>query len=289
MRTEMKAFAAGCQVAVTFLFLGLNTFAQSPGWVPPTDNSTQIYDPWKKTDEQWHRALGRPAPEGRVLKKGLLAPSDKDRTEHAVFLKQSNTGLIRLLPYERANERRIRGGGAYYSFHYISHEYGRGSDIELRRPLIITSGSVPRRVLERNLDSLSVGFAGADYGMLTNLGNVPLSEIDAKDPRAHFLAEYEPPRSDPEARCERRRFVVGETIDGLVYKNALPVQVGATYLLRSINYDESDVLVAFRVARRDDDGSVIIAWKLLREFARRQLENVNVKSKCSGPIIIKSP
>ena len=112
---------------------------------------------------------------------------------------------------------------------------------------------------------------------------------NAKDPRARFLAEYEPPRSDPKARCERRRFVIGETIDGQVYKNKLPVQVGATYLLRSINYDDSDVLVAFRVARRDDDGSVIIAWKLLREFARRTLENINVKSKCSGPIVIKSP
>jgi len=82
---------------------------------------------------------------------------------------------------------------------------------------------------------------------------------------------------------------VGEMIDGLEYKNRLPVHVGATYLLRSIVYDESDVLVAFRVARREDDGSVIIAWKMLKEFTPRKLENVNVKSQCSGPIVIKSP
>jgi hypothetical protein len=193
------------------------------------------------------------------------------------------------LPYERANERLIRGGGAYYSFHFISHEYGMGSDIVLSRPVIITFGSVPQKWLDGIHDSLAVGFAGADYGMLTNLGNVPLDEITAKDPRAHFLAKYEPPRDQTKARCERRRFVVGETIDGLVYKNALPVQVGATYLLRSIVYDESDVLVALRVARKDDDGSVIIAWKLLREFARRKLDNVNAKSKCSDPIVTKSP
>jgi hypothetical protein len=285
----MKVFAAGCQLALTLSFFCLNTFGQSPGPRSGSVNSQEVYDPWKQTDEQWNRALQRPAPEDRALKKGLLAPSAQDRTDYSNFLKGSNTGLIRLLPYQRANERLIRGGGSYYSFHYVSHEYGRGSDIELIRPLIITSGSVPRRVLEGNHDSLSVGFAGADYGMMTNLGNVPLIEINAKDPRARFLAEYEPPRSDPKARCERRRFVVGETIDGLVYKNKLPVQVGATYLLRSINYDESDVLVAFQVARRDDDGSVIIAWKLLKEFAPRELENVNVKGKCSGPIVIKSP
>jgi hypothetical protein len=280
MRTEMKAFAAGCQVALTLSFLSLNTFAQSPGWVPATDNSTQIYDPWKKTDQQWNRVLERPAPEDRVIKKGLLAPAAQDRTDYAAFLKESNTGLVRLLPYQRTNERLVRGGGAYYSFHYISHQYGRGSDLELRRPVIITSGSVPRRVLEGVHDMLSVGFAGADYGMLANLGMVPLDEITAKDPRAHFLAKYEPPRDEPEARCEARRFAIGETIDGLLYKKTLPVQTGATYLLRSINYGESDVLVAFRVARRDDDGSAVIAWKLLKDFHPRKLENINIKSKC---------
>jgi hypothetical protein len=281
MRTEMKAFAAGCQVALTLSFLGLNAFAQRPGWVPVNDNSTQIYDPWKKTDQQWDRVLGRPVPEARVIKKGLLAPAAQDRTNHAAFLKQSNTGLVRLLPYQPANESLVRGGGAFYSFHYLSHQYGLGSDIQLRRPVIITSGSVSRKSLEGIHDMLSVGFAGADYGMLTNLGMVPLDEITAKDPRALFLAKYEPPRSDPEARCEARRFVSGETIDGLVYKRALPVQTGVTYLLRSINYGASDVLVAFRVARRDDDGSVVIAWKLLKDFRPRELENINVKGKCS--------
>jgi len=218
----MKVFAAGCQLALTLSFFCLNTFGQSPGPRSGSVNSQEVYDPWKKTDEQWNRALQKPAPEDRALKKGLLAPSA-----------QESDGLLELSQGEQ-----------YRSYH---------------------------------------------YGMMTNLGNVPLNEINAKDPRARFLAEYEPPRSDPKARCERRRFVIGETIDGQVYKNKLPVQVGATYLLRSINYDDSDVLVAFRVARRDDDGSVIIAWKLLREFARRTLENINVKSKCSGPIVIKSP
>jgi hypothetical protein len=281
MRTEIKAFAAACQMALTLSFFSLNSFAQAPGWVPATDNSTQIYDPWKKTDQQWNRVLERPASEDRIVKKGLLAPSPQDRTDYAAFLKESNTGLVRLLPYQRSNEKLVRGGGAYYSFHYMSHQYGMGADIELIRPLIFASGSVPRAWLERIHDSFSVGFAGADYGMLANLGNVPLDEVTAKDPRAHFLAKYEPPRSEPEARCEARRFVSGERIDGLLYKRTLPVQESATYLLRSINYGESDVLVAFRVARRDDDGSVVFAWKLLKDFRPRKLENINLKSKCN--------
>lgn len=280
MRVKMKAFAADCLVALTLSVLSLNTFAQYPGAVS-SPNSGEVYDPWKKTDQQWNRALERPEPEDRLLKKGLLAPSAQDRMDHAAFLKGSNTGLIRLLPYDRANEKLIRGGGAYYSFHYISHEYGRGSDIELVRPVIFASGSAPKKWLEGIHDWLAVGFGGADYGMITNLGDVPLDEITAKDPRARFLVKYEPPRSEPDARCEARRFVIGETIDGLFYKKTAPVEVGATYLLRSIVYDESDVLVALRVARQDNDGSVIIAWKLLKDFRSRKLENINIKGKCS--------
>jgi hypothetical protein len=280
----LKSFINASFVILAISLLTAGVYAQQAS-NPPFDfpDHTTPEPPERQNND---RTVSR---EDRVLKKGLLAPTAQDRTDHSAFLKESNTGLVRLLPYQRTNERLVRGGGAYYSFHYISHEYGIGSDIELVRPVIMTSRSVPRRVLEGTHDMLSVGFAGADYGMLTSLGEVPLNEITAKDPRAHFLAKYEPPRSDPDARCERRRFVVGEKIDGLVYKNSLPVRVGATYLLRSINYNESDVLVAFRVARQDDEGSIIIAWKLLKDFAPRKLENINVKSKCSGPIVIKSP
>jgi hypothetical protein len=49
-------------------------------------------------------------------------------------------------------------------------------------------------------------------------------------------------------------------------KSSLPVKPDSTYLLRSLNYDESDVLVAFRVVRIDSDGSVTILWKLLQKF-----------------------
>jgi hypothetical protein len=281
----MKVLLVTPLIALVISFCGSNTGAQTPNWVDPRDEKPQVYDPLK--NQRW--TSGKPASEGRVIKKGLLAPAAQERTEHAAFLKQSNTGLIKLLPAQRGNQDfvKIRGGGAYYSFHYLSHEYGNGSDLELMRPLMITSGSVPRSVLDQ--DRFSVGFAGANYGMLTNLGNVPLDEITVKDSRTSFLVKYEPPGSDPDARCERRRFVIGETVDGLLYKNVLPVQAGATYLLRSINYAESDVLVGFRVTRRDDDGSVTIAWKLLRDFTPRKLENVNARSKCSGPIRIQTP
>jgi len=47
--------------------------------------------------------------------------------------------------------------------------------------------------------------------------------------------------------------------------------VNTTYLLRSIDYGTSDVLVAFRVFRKDSDGGLIIAWKLLNKFPKPEL------------------
>lgn len=194
--------------------------------------------------------------EDRVLKKGPLAPTENDRNLFSSFLRARNTGLVRLMPRDvydsetRPTKKRpnIRGGGAYYSFASLTHAYGYGNDLEL----------------DHNI--LSVGFAGADFGMLTNLGDRPLEDITLDDPRARFIAQYKPPKPEPAARSEFRRFQAGVTIDGALYRSRLPVQVGATYLLRSVVYRESDVLVAFRAVRKDSDGSIIIAWKRLKKY-----------------------
>jgi hypothetical protein len=196
-----------------------------------------------------------------VLEKKFLAPSEEDRAAYAEFLRQPDTGLIRLLPrevygnndYKNNKSLTLRGGGAYYSFARLTHEYGYGSDIEL--------GS----------DYLSVGFAGADYGMLTSLGDLPIEEITREHPGVQFMAAYNVPGEEPKARSEYRRFATGATIDDRRYQTRLPVAVGTTYLLRSINYDTSDVLVAFRVIRKDSDASLIIVWKLLKKYPKPEL------------------
>jgi hypothetical protein len=196
------------------------------------------------------------------LEKRFLAPSEEDRAAYAEFLRQPDTGLIRLLPREvyesetyQSNKKTVtvRGGGSYYSFTRHTHEYGNCTDIGLER------------------DHLLVGFAGADFGMAIKLGDVPLEEITLEHPSARFMSSYNAPSREPEARAEQRRFASGTTIDGLTYKNNLPVELKATYLLRSINYSEADVLVALRVVSKDADGSITIAWKLLKKYAKPEL------------------
>lgn len=200
------------------------------------------------------------------LEKQFLAPTAEDQGAHAEFLSQPDTGLIRLLPrqvydsevYKKNNKTlTLRGAGAYYSFTRLTHEYGYGSDIGL------------------DSDHLSVGFAGADYGILINLGDVPLSELTLEDPRVRFMSGYTPPSKEPDARLEARQFQSGVTVDYVGYRSRLPVAVYGTYLLRSIGYSTSDVLVAFKVVREDSDGSVILAWKLLKKYPVPQLARGN--------------
>jgi hypothetical protein len=225
------------------------------------------------------------------LENQFLAPTAEDRAAYAEFLSQPNTGLIRLLPHpvynretygKNNNTISMQGGGAFYSFARLTHEYGFGSDILL------------------DSDCLSVGFAGANYGMLVNLGDVALDKLPLEDPRVRFMSDYTPPSKEQDARREARKFEpsyvndMGRNTlpldmgfnysrlpndarypdmfpDGSTYRSRLRVIVNSTYVVRSINYLTSDVLVAFKVVRRDGDGSVIILWKRLKKYPVPQL------------------
>ena len=182
----------------------------------------------------------------KVREDALLEPSTEDRESFAEFLGQKDTGLIRLLPREE-NILTTRGGGAYFSFSRLTHEYGYGSDISLER------------------GNLSVGFAGADYGMMANLGDIQLDDVRVEAPGVEMLASLSPPTLLPKARIEQRRSSEGIQVANILYKSYLPVVLDSTYILRSIDYERSDVLVAFRVVRKDTDGSLILAWKMLRK------------------------
>ncbi|MGB7067935.1 MAG: hypothetical protein WBD22_00385 [Pyrinomonadaceae bacterium] len=160
---------------------------------------------------------------------------------------------IRLLPrgqYE--NQFVMKGGGAYYSFLRKTHEYGYGSDLQLGN------------------SEFSVGFAGGDYGFLIDLGDVSLASVDEAHPMIQFMVDYTPPNDLPTIRIEQRKF---DSFDagGFRYERSVRAYVGHTYAVRSISFSRSDVLVAFKVHRRDIDGSMIVFWKLLKEFPKTEI------------------
>ena len=182
----------------------------------------------------------------------LLDAPAEDKRAFAGFLTRPGTGLIRLLP-RGAYDLYVNGDGAYYSFTRRSHDYGRGSDVEFEA------------------EFFHVGFAGADFGLFVSLGDVPLEVVGAETVGVGPLAELEVPTDTAKAREQYMRSLRGFESEGRSYRKEAAVAVNNTYVVRSVNYGESDVLAAFRVVRKDSDGSVILLWKILKEYPKPEL------------------
>ncbi len=179
----------------------------------------------------------------------ILAPPQEDAARFAALLAQPDTGLVRLLPRERTKGRAsVREGGSFYSFAHLVHEYNYGSDIMLEQGRFVC------------------GIAGANYGFMFDLGEMPLEEVTTSTGPVSFLDTFVPPTSEPEARKIQLRFHDGYQEGWYVYRERVPAVVGHTYVLRSVEYERSDLLVAFRVLRRDENGDLILLWKMLKRF-----------------------
>ena len=124
---------------------------------------------------------------------------------------------------------------------------------------------------------LSVGFAGADYGMLFNIGDVPLEQA-SEHRAARALLEYTPPTKEPDVRVQQRQAHYGIELGGFNFKNRLSARVSNTYLLRSISPERSDIALAFRVVREDTDGSFILVFKVLKKFPTPDLERTKAEN-----------
>jgi hypothetical protein len=167
--------------------------------------------------------------------------------------------MIRLLPREIFQDKlTVAGGGSYYSFARLTHEYGYGSDIELQNNQFI------------------VGFAGADFGFLTRLGKVAIEEVTLEHPGARFLSTFAAPTAEPGAREQQNRASTGFDVNDFTYKNRVPFKKKNSYLLRPVGYNVSDLLVAFRIVSQDNDGSVVIVWKILKRFPLPELTSAQV-------------
>jgi hypothetical protein len=180
------------------------------------------------------------------LEKDFLLPDEND----VKLAEKQGFSVFRILPHENSGGKlALYGDGAYYSFARKTNEYGFGSDIKL------------------NKGNLEVGFAGADYGFIYDLQEIPLADVTKESGAVIFLANYKPPTIESEVRSEQKKARNYET-ESITYKADVPAIVGNTYVLRSINFSRSDILVAFKILRKDTDGSLIIFWKLLENFEK---------------------
>lgn len=227
-----------------------------------------------KRESEWRRdrrpSSGLPLPPARKMTaehKRRLYPSEAERASFAALLREKGTGLLRLLPYTGCvvdprvvnvagscldQVPPVRGGGSFYSFRDRKHHHPLHADIALRDNLF------------------NVGFMRHTLGMLTTLGDVPLEAVTLQTRAVQPFLKLAPAETldETERAFKRSRAWLGAP--AYIYGPNAPVRANTTYVLRSIAFEPkqnkpSDVLVAFRVTRRDADGAVTIAWKQLQK------------------------
>lgn len=206
----------------------------------------------------------------------ILAPNDEDLKTYAAFLSQPNTGLTKLIADKNCGESEkvvssspdclkyaMPGAGASYSFRINNYRIRHLADLNYTG---------------RNFRAFGV----LTHGIFVNLGDIPLEKVDLQTDAIKKLTGFAPAENFKKAQEFAVKLDKGIEDGGFVFRNILPAMENNTYALRSIayrgnvvrtiggvSYDElefdirKDIVVAFRVVRRDAEGNMTILWKEL--------------------------
>ena len=140
----------------------------------------------------------------------------------------------------------ITGGAAAYSFTKRHHELSEWTEIGLQ---------------DKKLFS---GMAGSVLGFMTNLGDIPIEDVSLGTPSVQLLQGIAAPKTRADAIQQSERNSTGYSV-GVTFYSVLPVKARSTYAMRSIAEGRADIVVAFRVDRQEEDGSLLILWKRLKK------------------------
>ena len=208
--------------------------------------------------------------------KELIAPFQEDKDKYAEFLRQKKTGLIKLIPEKNCSEKlnvvsstpeclkyQFPGGGSSFSFRLANYRIQHLADVNY-------TGRSFR------------AFGVLTHGIFVNLGDLDLEKVDLQTEGIKFLAKIQPANAFTQAQELALKLDAGIKDNNFTYRNLLPMNENTTYGLRSIayrgvmprtvsniTYDEfeldqrKDVMVVFRVVRREAEGRVNIFWKEL--------------------------
>jgi hypothetical protein len=164
----------------------------------------------------------------------ILQPTPSERATYAQFLKQQYVGLVRL---------RAQSGGV------VSVE-----ELSKDKP-----------------PAVSMFPGGGAFYSFTKLNHLPGDWADIKLNVGNLEVAFRPSESN-DAKNEYRRFKAGVTLAGYSFQTLAPVHENTTYMLRSIAYGRSDLLVAVRIVKQDSDGSVLLLWKRIEKFSTPKLK-----------------
>lgn len=219
----------------------------------------------------------------------LLAPAHDYLEKYSTFLQQPDTGIIKLNADSSCVESRnvvnaqenclqysMPGAGTAYSFRVESYRLPYLADLTLSKDILKNDG-----VLQ--------------HGIMVSLGNVPIEDVTLQTNGLKYLVNFEPFLDSESLKSFDNQLRPGIKTDGFVYGLGFYAKNQNTYALRSIaykgkvmraykgiNYNEldydkrKDIIVAFRVIDREENGNLTILWKIL---ARKDSPTLKSKQK----------
>lgn len=203
-----------------------------------------------------------------------LRPNAEDLLKYAEFLKQPKTGIFRLMNDVGCDSnvyvikvddscKNSIPGSSFYSFREKEYTSAYLADIRFKDNLLITDGLLSQNILVR-------------------LGDIPLDTLSVKSQGMKFLTEFVPETLNTAATRQYIEIVKGVRSDRYEYRKVLPASENMTYAMRIVAYRGSfyksfrgwifdlisgdhrvDLILGFRVIRKEEDGSVTILWKEL--------------------------
>ncbi len=193
------------------------------------------------------------------------------------FLNAKNTGLIRLMSDKGCTSSSkiivasdycvkysMPGNGSAYSFRVENYRIRHLADLAFKDNILYSGGRL----------TLSA---------MVNLGNKDINLITQNSESVKKITELMPETEFDIVVKQVERLKKGITVNSLFFSNKLSAEKNSTYILRSIafggnnfvavkgftynefDYDKRrDIIIAFRVVEKNDDGSIVLLWKELR-------------------------
>lgn len=207
----------------------------------------------------------------------MVAPEAADIVAHSQFLKQKDTGIVKLIADQGCSKDLLvadsrphcvkysmPGAASSFSFRMESHWLRHLSDITFDGEKFLSS-----------LGELT-------NGILIDIGDVPLDRIDPRERQYQTVRSFAAPVEMQKASNLAALLETGINDGEIVYKSSAQAKENSTYLLRSIAYRgdsmriiedvafnefdfdvREDLFAVFRVIRLAPNESVTIVWRIL--------------------------
>lgn len=133
--------------------------------------------------------------------------------------------------------------------------------------------------------------------MIASAGDQPIQSLTKESDWVKGITNFVPALDVENVARQDKELLAGIPIGNLSYKKSAPIVENTTYILRSIAYriklvnlpkgekstspvinedKRDDVIVVFRIVKKDPDGTLLLLW---RELSRKQALQLEVSAQ----------